>query len=227
MSLDESERMSDYKLNIIRLDVGGRRFSTTKQTLTSKSTYFKARLSEHYGTFYTDEGYLFEDRDGEMFKHVLDFLRTGKVFCPKSEWKRLLEEAEYFGIDELEKILLKENEDLLEKKGNIPEDLTEYTFSGLIKVSNVQLFRFICRMSNYSIVFGTTEYLIFTWNVRTEEDYFRSRIIFIRTGYRYGHFMFEVGNDFWKRWKKSIKFGNMKEKGELESKLWEELSGRY
>lgn len=53
------------------------------------------------------DGTYFIDRDGELFRYILDFLRTGKVLLPENfqDMPRLREEAKFFKINELTKLI--------------------------------------------------------------------------------------------------------------------------
>lgn len=84
---------------ILTLNVGGLVYHTTCDTLL-KSPFFKK--------FYANQTYIFVDRDGFVFSHILCFLRTGKVFVdPKDQVliKYLLCEAEYFELGDMIDIL--------------------------------------------------------------------------------------------------------------------------
>lgn len=86
---------------IIRLNVGGRYFDTTKETL-SMSSFFDALLGGRMGHSVDDQGRLFIDRSPDLFMHILQFMRTTQ--CPNQQFVRkhkqaLLEECDYFGLD--------------------------------------------------------------------------------------------------------------------------------
>jgi len=65
--------------NKITLDVGGKRFATSKDTLlSSKGSFFEAMLGS--GNWKPDvDGSYFIDRNPKLFPVILDFLRSGKV----------------------------------------------------------------------------------------------------------------------------------------------------
>ena len=64
----------------VELEVGGRRFVTSVQTLRRvKGTYFDAYFSGRYAMELAEDGSVFIDRDGEAFGHLLEYLRTGMV----------------------------------------------------------------------------------------------------------------------------------------------------
>jgi len=66
--------------DIIKLDIGGKLFNTSKQTLMSiENTYFYGLLanSEKFKT--NEEGVFFVDRNPLVFDRILDLFRTGKL----------------------------------------------------------------------------------------------------------------------------------------------------
>eukprot|EP01095_Lingulamoeba_sp_RSL-Kostka_P014006 TRINITY_DN596_c0_g2_i1.p1 TRINITY_DN596_c0_g2~~TRINITY_DN596_c0_g2_i1.p1 ORF type:complete len:378 (-),score=117.67 TRINITY_DN596_c0_g2_i1:352-1401(-) len=68
--------------NIIALNVGGKLFYTTKSTLLNQSfenTFFHSLLSEKFDSTKDKNGAYFIDRDGDIFEHILYFLRTGNL----------------------------------------------------------------------------------------------------------------------------------------------------
>lgn len=92
--------------SIIKLNVGGFRFETTKETLTQMSdSYFTALLSGRIPSSRDSDGWYFIDRDGQYFAPILTFLRTGEVIIPPSMTKAdLLREAKFFLVDSLVRI---------------------------------------------------------------------------------------------------------------------------
>eukprot|EP01103_Thecamoeba_quadrilineata_P011916 TRINITY_DN2959_c0_g1_i2.p1 TRINITY_DN2959_c0_g1~~TRINITY_DN2959_c0_g1_i2.p1 ORF type:complete len:614 (+),score=149.84 TRINITY_DN2959_c0_g1_i2:42-1883(+) len=68
---------------IIKLNIGGLKYQTTVGTLTETGdNYFSSILSGLFQITLDEEGYYFIDRDGEYFKPILDYLRTGELFIP-------------------------------------------------------------------------------------------------------------------------------------------------
>ena len=92
---DDSETMGE----IIKLNVGGVRFETTRRTLVQKSGYFKALLSGKYGDKDRNNGCYFLDRDPEYFKYLLRYLRYGYVQIPRIAAVHLQSEAAYYQIE--------------------------------------------------------------------------------------------------------------------------------
>ncbi|KAG9235251.1 BTB/POZ protein [Amylocarpus encephaloides] len=104
--------------SLITLLVGERRFTTNSETLTERSPFFSALLSGRWDNKLQDGSY-FVDADGDLFEHILRYLRRGllPVFYDNVKghdynlYMALLQEAKYFGILRLEKWL--ENKEYL------------------------------------------------------------------------------------------------------------------
>ncbi|CAG2104925.1 unnamed protein product, partial [Medioppia subpectinata] len=71
---------------IISLNVGGKRFSTSRQTLTSiGDTFFTALLSGRIPSLRDSSGAIFVDRDPKLFAIILHYLRTRQLFDMKDD----------------------------------------------------------------------------------------------------------------------------------------------
>ena len=85
----------------VNLNVGGRRFTTSLQTLTKDpNSMLAAMFSGKFELKPFEDGAFFIDRDGTHFRYILNYLRTGKLALPKDATfvKELLEEAEFYQI---------------------------------------------------------------------------------------------------------------------------------
>ncbi|CAB4285853.1 unnamed protein product [Prunus armeniaca] len=129
-------------MTLIRLNIGGKKFCTTIDTLTQREP--DSMLAAMFSGRHTlcqdpEEGYVFVDRDGEHFRHILNWLRDGVVPTLKdSKYTELLREAEYYQllglIDGIHAILNKTKED---------EELdTELTRTDIIKCIQSERVRF-------------------------------------------------------------------------------------
>lgn len=96
----------------IYVQVGEQRFTTTLHTLTEQSAYFRALFSSKMENM-PAEVHFFMDMDGDVFAHVLRYLRSGvfPVFFDKSKghdyslYAMLLGQARYLQIPQLEQWL--------------------------------------------------------------------------------------------------------------------------
>lgn len=111
--------MSSGNDKIVELNVGGVHYTSTYKTLSSDKN---SRLYELFGNSNSKsdnsssssssltkdaKGRIFLDRDGVLFRYILDYLRDGDIQLPDGfrEKKRLLKEAEYFRLNGLIKCL--------------------------------------------------------------------------------------------------------------------------
>ncbi|KAI6217326.1 BTB domain-containing protein [Aphelenchoides fujianensis] len=91
---------------LVHLNVGGQRFSTSKSTLTwVPETFFTTLLSGRIASVEDESGAKFIDRDPELFRRILNYLRTKQVDLSNVSPKMLLHEAQYYGITPLVKRL--------------------------------------------------------------------------------------------------------------------------
>jgi BTB/POZ domain len=91
------------KDEVVKLNVGGKRYVTTRNTIMSKGENLLTQLISHdSGPFEAardPEGYLFIDRDGKAFAVILNFLRTGKLLPPPGMSVDLIRmELDYFQL---------------------------------------------------------------------------------------------------------------------------------
>ncbi|XP_038238035.1 SH3KBP1-binding protein 1 [Dermochelys coriacea] len=87
---------------LIQLNVGGKRFSTSRQTLTWISdSFFSSLLSGRISTLKDETGAIFIDRDPTVFAPILNFLRTKELDPRGVNISLLLHEAEFYGITPL------------------------------------------------------------------------------------------------------------------------------
>ncbi len=86
---------------MIALSVGGRRFVTTRATLTRvPDTFFTALFSGRFART-DDGGALFIDRAADGFALLLEWLRCGAMPEGREARVALLDEADYFGVTPL------------------------------------------------------------------------------------------------------------------------------
>ena len=99
---EASGRMAD----VITLNVGGTRFTTSRVTLMSEPSMLEAMFSGRHSLQAGADGSYFIDRDGRLFHHCLNYLRKCLV-VPETEAARseLLFEAEYYQLAGLIEVL--------------------------------------------------------------------------------------------------------------------------
>ncbi|KAJ6974977.1 hypothetical protein NC653_030964 [Populus alba x Populus x berolinensis] len=106
LSIHRMQIMKDHTFSsLIRLNIGGKKFCTTIDTLTQGepdsmlAAMFRGRfmVSED-----PDKGYVFIDRDGKHFRHILNWLRDGVVpTLTDAGYSELMREAEYYQLLDL------------------------------------------------------------------------------------------------------------------------------
>lgn len=110
-SASRVDSQSSHFCREVRLRVGEREFITTSETLTGESGFFATILSNRWGEqLGTNEKPLLIDADGDLFAHILRYLRRGvlPVFYDKAKghdhalYLAVLEEAKFFAIPRLE-----------------------------------------------------------------------------------------------------------------------------
>eukprot|EP00057_Strongylocentrotus_purpuratus_P022553 XP_011677027.1 PREDICTED: BTB/POZ domain-containing protein KCTD4-like [Strongylocentrotus purpuratus] len=115
----------------VGLNVGGKVYQTSRTTLTrDPDSFFALLLSDRIPSARDDEGRYRIDRDGELFRHVLNFLRLQKLVLPEgyNELKLLQEEADFFQLDSMKK----EVQDLIgdEESSHSPLELIKLSVGG-------------------------------------------------------------------------------------------------
>lgn len=99
--------LSSNMTDIIQLNVGGKRFTTSRQTLLSiPDSFFSSMLSGRISTHRDETGAIFIDRDPYFFGKILNYLRTKEIQLSDTDIHGLRHEAEYYGISPLIRRLL-------------------------------------------------------------------------------------------------------------------------
>jgi len=87
---------------IVDLNVGGVLYTTSVETLTKdEGSLLYSMFSGDINSVPQDsKGRFFLDRDGVLFRYILDYLRSGQLILPDSfqEFSRLRNEAEYYKL---------------------------------------------------------------------------------------------------------------------------------
>ncbi|CAL2033954.1 unnamed protein product [Caenorhabditis brenneri] len=91
---------------IVKLNIGGTIFQTTKSTLTKYDGFFKTMLETDVPMIKDDYGAFFVDRSPKHFDTILNFMRDGDVALPscEREIKEISKEAQYYLLSGLVKL---------------------------------------------------------------------------------------------------------------------------
>ncbi|CCD64912.1 BTB domain-containing protein [Caenorhabditis elegans] len=91
------------KDNIVKLNVGGTVFQTSKSTLTMIDGFFKMMLESDIPLQKDDSNCIFIDRSPKHFDIILNFLRDGDVDLPEQEKEinEVKREAQFYLLEEL------------------------------------------------------------------------------------------------------------------------------
>eukprot|EP01111_Echinosteliopsis_oligospora_P012614 TRINITY_DN4342_c0_g1_i4.p1 TRINITY_DN4342_c0_g1~~TRINITY_DN4342_c0_g1_i4.p1 ORF type:complete len:379 (+),score=106.28 TRINITY_DN4342_c0_g1_i4:73-1137(+) len=119
----------------IRIDVGGYKFSTTLTTLTADpDSMLAAMFSGRFPTIKNPEGYIFIDRDGQYFHHILNWLRNGTLPPIEHQIEResLLLEAKYYHISSLADFVMNLDATLEDKTNNRASQFSVKEFLKLV-----------------------------------------------------------------------------------------------
>lgn len=92
-----------FTSDIVNLNVGGQKFSTSRQTLCSvPDSFFSSLISGRIPTCRDEQGYIFIDRDPKYFSIILNFLRTRELnLTGIDSLQSLKNEAEFYSINPL------------------------------------------------------------------------------------------------------------------------------
>ena len=106
--MPDQENSGDSTPSVVELNVGGVFYTTALSTLTREGDSRLATLFRERQDLEKDaKGKYFLDRDGVLFRYVLDFLRNQALVLPEGfrERERLKQEAAFFGLANLEKAI--------------------------------------------------------------------------------------------------------------------------
>ncbi|XP_067419247.1 BTB/POZ domain-containing protein KCTD4 [Emydura macquarii macquarii] len=96
-----TEEGKNCKMSLITLNVGGYLYITQKQTLTKyPDSFLEGVVNGKILCPFDADGHYFIDRDGLLFRHILNFLRNGELLLPEGfrENQLLAQEADFFQL---------------------------------------------------------------------------------------------------------------------------------
>uniref|UniRef100_A0A8C8RMS3 Potassium channel tetramerization domain containing 4 n=1 Tax=Pelusios castaneus TaxID=367368 RepID=A0A8C8RMS3_9SAUR len=100
-NLEGTEEGKNCKMPPITLNVGGYLYITQKQTLTKyPDSFLEGVVNGKILCPLDADGHYFIDRDGLLFRHILNFLRNGELLLPEGfrENQLLAQEADFFQL---------------------------------------------------------------------------------------------------------------------------------
>ncbi|KAK4473071.1 hypothetical protein MN116_004262 [Schistosoma mekongi] len=110
----------DKRCDIVNLNVGGRKFSTSRNTLLwNKNSFFSVLLDGALPTMRDESGAIFIDRDPDMFSVILNYLRTSELNLNGVDINSLRNEAQFYALDSLVRKLSLCEENLLGRCGDL------------------------------------------------------------------------------------------------------------
>jgi len=120
--------LSLQTMRLIQLNIGGKLFTTTYDTINNENSMLKALVNNPNPAQLID-GAFFIDRDYSVFHYILNFLRGSRVLPKKNsiEFKFLQEEADYYGIDRLHRCLYHINQPDFQKYDLVSVSGNKYT----------------------------------------------------------------------------------------------------
>nr|XP_054770372.1 putative potassium channel regulatory protein [Lytechinus pictus] len=96
--------MAEGQDNYVGLNVGGRIFKTSRTTLLAyPESFFSRLLDGPIPSAKDDQGNYLIDQDGEVFRHVLNFMRYNELVLPEGfkEYGVLERQADFFQLESL------------------------------------------------------------------------------------------------------------------------------
>ncbi|XP_040281368.1 BTB/POZ domain-containing protein KCTD4 [Bufo bufo] len=103
-SSEDGEQSTNCKTALVTLNVGGYLYITQRQTLSKfPDSYLEGVVNRRIFCPIDADGHYFIDRDGLLFRHVLNFLRNGELLLPEGfqENHLLAQEADFFKLKAL------------------------------------------------------------------------------------------------------------------------------
>jgi len=99
--------------DIVNLNVGGIKYSTTRSTLCKyPESMLGAMFSQNMPSNVDIDGYYFIDRNGKIFEYILQYLRSDELSLPKEfkDFDLLKREMDFFQIKPLIEKTVEEKE---------------------------------------------------------------------------------------------------------------------
>lgn len=108
---EKETAQDDVRADLVKLNVGGVRYTVARSTLaTAVGTILCRLVTDEVGHGKDEQGHIWIDRDGDLFPYILNFIRSSATAVPLGvDRYALKQEAEFFGLIDLVKILEEED----------------------------------------------------------------------------------------------------------------------
>jgi hypothetical protein len=123
---------------IIRLNVGGVHYNTARSTLCRVAGSMLETMFNGVIQSQKIKGRYFIDRNGQLFQHILDYLRDGEMWTPPSDLdacRSLLREAQFFCLSALVETI-----ERVIKITTVHPPTTEQTFSVVVENDHIHFY---------------------------------------------------------------------------------------
>lgn len=98
------KKVSPSIKEIVKFNVGGKKFATSKQKLLLEESFFSSILSTHFSVEKDEKGAIFIDRNPKYFQIILDYFRNQQLSVSElslHDKKGLLQDAEFYQVKSL------------------------------------------------------------------------------------------------------------------------------
>ncbi len=98
------KQVSPLVKDVVKLNVGGKKFATSRDNLLKEPSFFTGLLSANFAVERDEKGAIFIDRNPKYFQFILDYLRNEKIdlkLIDAKEHSALLEEIQFYEIGSL------------------------------------------------------------------------------------------------------------------------------
>lgn len=159
---------------VVKLNVGGQAYQVTRSFLALHPQTMLAKIASTQWQK-NPESEIFIDRDGEMFRHVLSYLRDGRVDLPVTVAKNgLLLELAFYGVEGVDKANIDDSLVKGPQTAHAKVHMDEVCTS-LEKMSNSALFARMCIKKWPTIVSANNQWKFVVQ--QNEHDYSLTKIV--------------------------------------------------
>ena len=107
MEIEEDDSIFEVLANTVKLNIGGYKYEALKETLTKNESFFSLMINSPISSKTDSDGYIYIEQDGEVFKYILEYLKTGEITFYNHEEKlnfikKISKENEFYQIPDIE-----------------------------------------------------------------------------------------------------------------------------